>query len=218
MSRSILSFLNNRFYISLFLLGVIYAVGIATILSGYAEPLMQLTPYNLLFASALLLYNAEGFGKRYLAWFLVVAVAGFLLEWIGTLTGIVFGEYAYGAALGLKLFDVPLIIGLNWAILVFASAAVFDKFGWPRPIKAGAAASLMVLYDILLEPIAMRFDFWNWGGGIIPVQNYIAWWVIAFAMLLGAFYYVENRKNRIAIYIIGVQLLFFVVLHLAGMN
>lgn len=217
MSKSILKFFSTRFRLSLLLLCIIYAVGIATILAGFAEPLMQLTPFNLLFASAILLYNAEGLGKRYLIWFLVVAIAGFMLEWIGTLTGIIFGDYSYGAALGIKLFDVPLIIGLNWAILVFATAAVFDKFYGPSWLKAAAAASLMVVYDILLEPIAMRFDFWNWAGGSIPLQNYIAWWVIAYLMLLGAFYFVENRKNRIAIYIIGVQTLFFIVLHLTGM-
>jgi len=203
--------LTNRFQYSLFLLIVIYAVGISSVLSGHADSLMQLTPFNLLFASALLLYNAEGIGKVYLGWFVLVACAGYLLELLGIETGLVFGEYYYGSGLGLKLFGVPLIIGINWAVLVFASAAVVQFISVPGWLKAALAATIMVLYDVLLEPVAVRFDFWSWAGGLIPIQNYIAWWVIAFVMLLGVYYFVKNLKNRLAIYVILVQALFFII-------
>jgi uncharacterized membrane protein len=212
MPQSIMSFLKNRFRLSLFLLGVIYAVGIVTVLSGHADSLMKLTPYNLIFATVILLYNAEGFNRRFIIWFSVVAVSGYLLELIGIKTGLVFGEYSYGSGLGIKLFDVPLIIGINWAILVFATAALFQRFGWPIWLKAAASATIMVAYDFLLEPVAIRFDFWNWAGGSIPLQNYAAWWLIAFFMLLGAFYFVNNLKNRLAIYVIGIQSLFFIII------
>lgn len=217
MSRSILKIPCNRFQISVFLLTVVYTVGIVTVLLGHADSLMQLTPYNLLFASAIMLYNAEGMGKKYLAWFAIVAVAGYSIELIGILTGIIFGDYFYGEGLGFKLFDVPLIIGLNWAILVFATAAMVFRFPWPAWLKAAVAASIMVAYDILLESIAIRFDFWSWAGEIIPLQNYLAWWIIAFLMLLGAFHIVDNLKNRLAIYVIGIQTLFFIIIHLVSL-
>jgi len=203
--------LTNRFQFSLFLLIVIYAVGIGSVLLGHADSLMQLTPFNLLFASALLLYNAEGIGKAYLGWFVLVACAGYLLELLGIETGLVFGEYYYGSGLGLKLFGVPLIIGINWAVLVFASAAVVQFISVPGWLKAALAATIMVLYDVLLEPVAVRFDFWNWAGGLIPIQNYMAWWVIAFVMLSGVYYFVKNLKNKLAIYVILVQALFFII-------
>jgi uncharacterized membrane protein len=209
-----IKFIRNRFQLSLFLLIAVYLVGIVTVLLGHADGLMQLTPYNLLFASAILLYNAEGINKKYLVWFAVVALAGYLLEVIGVHTGLIFGEYAYGSNLGIKLLEVPLIIGLNWAILVFATAAMVQHFSWPKWLKAAVAASMMLAYDFLLEPIAIRFDFWNWAGGSIPAQNYAAWWFIAFFMLLGAFYVVNNLKNRLAIYVVGIQALFFVILML----
>jgi hypothetical protein len=31
-------------------------------------------------------------------------------------------------------------------------------------------------------------------------------------MLLGAFYFVQNLKNRLAVYIVGIQVLFFIIL------
>jgi putative membrane protein len=204
-------FINNRFQFSLMLLFVIYAVGIVSVLTGHADDLMKLTFFNLLFATALLLFNAEEIGKTYLGWFLIVALAGYLVELLGIETGWVFGEYQYGSGLGLKLFDVPFIIGINWAVLVFASAAIVNEFLIPGWLKAALAATIMVLYDVLLEPVAVRFDFWNWNGGAIPMQNYIAWWIIAFLMLLGITYFTKNLKNRIALYIIAVQAIFFII-------
>lgn len=212
MFKSILSYFENRFRLSVFLLVAVYAVGITTVLLGHAEALMTLTPYNLLFASALLFFNAESIGRKYIIWFLVVALAGYLLEVIGVKTGLVFGEYTYGSMLGIKILEVPLIIGLNWAVLVFATAAVVRNLRWPGWLKAAAASTLMLAYDFLLEPVAIRFDFWTWAGGSIPVQNYAAWWVIAFFMLLGAFYYVKKLRNPIATYILVIQAIFFVVL------
>lgn len=217
MSKSILNFLNDRFRLSLFLLTAIYTVGIVTVLLGYADSLMKLTPYNLIFASAVLLINAEGFGRKFLIWFVVIAVAGYLIELLGIITGLIFGSYSYGAGLGMKLFDVPVIIGVNWAVLVFATAALIHHLSWPRWLKSAVAAMLMVSYDVLLEPIAIRFDFWTWEGGSIPLQNYFAWWFIAFAMLMCAFYFVDNLKNRIAFYVIGIQTIFFAVIHLKSL-
>ncbi len=72
-----ISFLKNRFQLSLVLLIIVYMVGIVSVLLGHAEALMLLTPYNLLFATGLLLYNAEGFDKKYGLWLLVVMLAGF---------------------------------------------------------------------------------------------------------------------------------------------
>jgi len=204
--------LTNRFYLSLSLLVIVYMVCIVTVLLGYAEPLMLLTPFNLLFASGLLIYNAEGFDKRYGSWLLVVMLAGFFVELVGIETGLIFGTYSYGDGLGIKWLDVPLMIGVNWGVLVFATAALVQHFKIAKWIKAVLAATMMVSYDALLEPVAVRFDFWSWAAGVIPLQNYLAWWIIAFGMLLGAFYLVKNLRNRVAIYIIGIQTLFFVLL------
>jgi putative membrane protein len=212
MPETLIRFIKNKLQLSLFLLAVIYLVGIVTALIGHTDALMQLTPYNLVFATGLILYNAEGMNKVYLKWFLLIAVAGYLIELLGIITGIIFGIYAYGEGLGIKLFDVPLIIGINWAVLVFASAAILNKLKLSIWLKAAIAATMMVAYDILLEPVAIRFDFWNWEGGSIPLQNYIAWWLIAYVMLLGVLRYVKNLQNKIALYVVLVQSLFFAIL------
>lgn len=197
---------------SLFLLLAVYAVGIMTILLGHADDLMKLTPYNLLFATGILVYNAEKPDAKYAFWFLICALVGFFIEAIGTTTGLIFGSYHYGAGLGIKVLEVPLMIGINWPVLVYSTTAILLPLGMPWIVRAIAGSVLMVMYDVLLEPVAMRFDFWDWEGGIVPVQNYLAWFVIGLLMQLAVNKFVKPLENKIAIYIIAVQTLMFLLL------
>jgi putative membrane protein len=205
-------FFSNRFRLSLFLLFAVYAVGFTTILFSHTDSLMRLTPYNLLFASALLIYNAENPDRAYAFWFLLCAIAGFLLEAIGTSTGLIFGSYDYGEGLGIKVLDVPLMIGINWPVLVFATTAILLPLRLNWFVRAMLGALMMVAYDVLLEPVAMRFDFWDWEGGVVPIQNYIAWFLIGLLMQVGVNWFVKPLRNKIALYIIIIQTLFFALL------
>ncbi len=203
---------TSKFRLSLFLLSAVYAVGFITILLGHTDSLMRLTPYNLLFATALLIYNAENPDRNYTIWFLISALAGFFLEAIGTATGLIFGTYHYGNGLGIKALDVPLMIGINWPVLVFATSAILLPLGWHWILRAVAGSLMMVAYDVLLEPVAMRFDFWDWDGGVVPSQNYLAWFIIALLMQLGVNRFVKPIANKIALYIIIIQAAFFALL------
>ncbi|HQQ11583.1 MAG TPA: carotenoid biosynthesis protein [Bacteroidales bacterium] len=216
MSASLKLFIRTRAGISLLLLIVVYLVGIISVLMGHAQQLMLLTPFNLLFAAALMLFNAKGINLNYIIWFSVVGVAGYGMEWLGIETGLVFGSYSYGAGLGIKLFDVPLLIGVNWAVLVFSVAAISRNWKTKPWLRAAGAAALMVLYDILLEPVAIRFDFWSWEATQVPLQNYLAWWAIAWLMLLAVNKFVPNRENFLAPYLLIIQSLFFLLLILTG--
>lgn len=202
----------NKFRLSLFLLSAVYSVGFITILLGHTDSLMRLTPYNLLFATALLIYNAENPNRNYVIWFILSALAGFFIEAIGTATGIIFGNYHYGNGLGIRLLNVPLMIGINWPVLVYATSAILLPLGWHWTARAVAGALMMVAYDVLLEPVAMRFDFWDWEGGVVPLQNYLAWFVIGLLMQLGVNRFVKPLNNKIALYVIIIQAAFFALL------
>ena len=52
---------------------------------------------------------------------------GFIIEVLGVQTGVLFGAYSYGDPLGFKVFDVPLLIGVNWLILSFSSLGIAGK-------------------------------------------------------------------------------------------
>ena len=38
----------------------------------------------------------------------------------------------------------------------------------------------MTAFDILMEPAAMALNYWNWENGVVPFQNYLAWFVLSF--------------------------------------
>ncbi len=143
--------------------------------------------------------------------FLLIFWGGFFIEWIGTSTGYLFGEYSYGEVLGIKWLGVSLIIGINWYAIVLASvnfARIFFKNRW---IQAIAGAALCVLMDFIIEPVAVKFEFWTWGGGEIPVFNYITWFV--FALLFSLVYVFTTKQfNRAAATLYVVWALFFAVL------
>ena len=40
----------------------------------------------------------------------------------------------------------------------------------------------MVLLDLMIEPVAIRLDFWHWQAEVIPLQNYLMWFLVALLM------------------------------------
>lgn len=172
-----------------------------------------MTPLVLLFSMLFLtIYDRSTDRPKLLLFALIVALASFGVEVWGVATGYVFGGYAYGSELGTKVAETPLLIGLNWILLVYMSGAMVNAL--PRnPLYAIVLPSaFMIGYDIVMEQVAPRMDMWSWEGGIIPLQNYIVWGVLA--VLFHALRYVMKIpiRNRMAGFLFVVQVLFFVII------
>ena len=45
-----------------------------------------------------------------------------------------------------------------------------------QSILAGLLCTLM---DFVIEPIAIKYDFWSWEGNEIPLFNYLTWFVFS---------------------------------------
>ena len=137
-----------------------------------------------------------------------------MLEIIGVKTGIIFGDYNYGDTLGFKFFDVPLIIGLNWVIIIWGGI-LFSKRITKAPLGISiATASLALLFDIFLEPVAISFGYWNWQNVDVPLHNYVAWFCIAFTF---SFIYTKFNictDSTIPIHLFFIQLVFFLLLNI----
>ena len=75
-------------------------------------------------------------------------------EILGVKFGIIFGDYEYGNALGYKIFEVPLLIGANWAILTIScsalSATLFDSIFVKIIVGVFLMVMLMQLLSLLL--------------------------------------------------------------------
>ncbi len=119
---------------------------------------------------------------RFDLWSAFVVAAGFLVEWAGVESGLIFGTYHYGEVLQPQLFGVPLSIGFAWLLMLLSSLALAQRI-LPRSVEgnvwiyAPVTGALMVVFDLLMEPAAVALDYWTWGGAP-PVQNYIAWFVL----------------------------------------
>ena len=72
------------------------------------------------------------------------------------------------------------MIGLNWAILIYCTAALAKKIQQNSVVSSAIGAILMVLLDAIIEISAPRFDFWEFENGHVPLQNYIGWFCTAF--------------------------------------
>lgn len=197
---------------------VFFAVGAAGLLIPATHSLMLgLTPLALLFTAAVVAVPLFREGQlRTAAWAGVTCAAGFALEAVGVTTGRIFGHYAYGAVLGPKALGVPLIIGLNWALVILGSAAFVVRFVRPPLAAAVLAGALTAFFDWVLEPVAVSFGYWAWAGGVIPIRNYLAWFLIAAVL---AFFYAWRRvtvKSWLPSAALAIQASFFALLRLAS--
>ena len=209
---------EKSFYLkySVWFIYIIFAVGILGHSFELTRKLMlELTPYTLLICAFVVIipYLIEKKGII-LLWFLTTFVGTFILEVIGVKTGAVFGNYTYGDVMGLKLFEVPVIIGINW-VFVILGAVLISNLITPQKIASSLIAALLaLLFDLSLEPVAVGLGYWEWAGNSIPTQNYIAWFVIGFS---AAFYFnLLNPKINLSLarhYFIA-QIVFFFSINL----
>jgi len=144
---------------------------------------------------------------------LLIFVLGFMAEWIGIHKAWLFGNYVYGDTLGIKVNGVPLIIGVNWFLLVYSAGVLMQqarlKSIWLRII---AGALILVLLDVLIEPVAIRFNYWHWVENIIPAKNYICWFLLSALMLFVFEKFGFKKQSMVGVVLLIAQFIFFAVL------
>ncbi len=186
------------------------------------------TPLVLLTMFILLAKTQIQLSKDYILFFLIAFVIGMSTEIIGVNTGLLFGEYQYGPVFGPKLFGVPLLIGLNWFVIVFCSGALLTQsvdllqrklnIHLTAPISTlfiilGGAA-IATCFDFILEPVAVKLGFWSWNNGHIPLFNYVCWFMISAILLSVKMYLKKIPVNTFATSLLVIQAMFFLMLNL----
>jgi len=191
-----------------------YLVGIVGFMIRPLAPLFQmLTPYGILAAGALLMYFHEPKNLKNWLIFSGIALIGFLIEVIGVNYQLLFGFYKYGNSLGIKLWNTPLAIGINWLILIYCVTS------WAKPIRDTwhfpiVGAAVLVTFDWLMEPVAIATDMWGWAFNVIPHKNYIDWFLISGVLILAIRILKVEIRNHIANILFLMQLLFFLALNI----
>jgi len=200
-------------YFSIFILLLFHISGLIGMNTSSKEWFLMLTPLNLLI-SVFVLFRHENLKNIKLIFFmLLIFLLGYFLEVLGVNTGLIFGEYMYGPVLGFKWINTPLMIGTNWLILVFCTGVVLDKTNFSIIQKSLIGGLIMTSIDYIIEPVAIKFNFWRWVGGVIPLQNYISWFLFSTLFIYIFYKFNIERNNKVAPWLLVIQIIFFLVLN-----
>ncbi|PZX54551.1 putative membrane protein [Algoriphagus ratkowskyi] len=205
---------NLRLIIAKIVVVALYGVGVVGLsLPEYREYFLMLTPAQLLITLVLLLGFHRGWSEAFPIFAAAAFWLGFGAELIGIHTGYIFGDYVYGPTLGPMLWEVPIIIGVNWFILVYLTGAVFYKVTDNDLLAATLGATAMLVIDYIMEPVAVALDMWHWKFEVIPPENYLTWFAVAF--LIHLIYRKGNfdKGNPIAAFVLVTMILFFTILN-----
>ena len=173
--------------VAFFLLaGVVqYALGLTYVLS--------LTPVviGILAALTVWFWDAPAKNRVYLA--VTAIIIGMIVEIIGVNSGLIFGNYSYGPLLGLKIFGVPLLIGITWLLVTLSAWQIVSFSNLGKFAKIIVASGLVVMFDLVLEQFATAYSLWAWQDAVIPLKNYITWFVVG-AVIVTLYEYFAKQK------------------------
>jgi len=175
------------------------ALAALTILLEIPYPLVHGRPRDLLTIAAVLAFFAasatHAASTRGLSWAarLVVLAAGtgLAVEAVGTATGVPFGRYSYDGSLGPRLFGVPIVIPLAWAMMAYPALLLGRRVSgtrWRRALVAGAA---LASWDLFLDPQMVAAGHWRWldvrahlpGVPSVPLSNYVGWLAVSVLLM-----------------------------------
>jgi putative membrane protein len=166
---------------------------------GWFQGLMSVTAGPLLITVntwliAYLLFSVVGshLRTRFILWVLGITAAAATLEIIGLATGFPFGTYVYGPALIPQIRGLPLAIVFAWPGLLICTLCTARLIAGRAKVKMSGLYVLfipviiLVLFDGLMEPAAVRLNYWFWLSGTIPWHNFAVWAVWGVLSLFAA--------------------------------
>jgi bisanhydrobacterioruberin hydratase len=205
---------NNRILTTsvMVFLTIIYIGGVVNIGILKKTEMMSMTWGILLFGSLLsLAFYGDYFKSIWPKLFLVFAIS-MLAEILGVQYGIFFGDYYYGQDLGIKLFGVPMLIGILWLTLSLGVKQLLIKMKFPKYITLVLGGLLLVFVDYIMEPFAVNFNLWIWKNDVIPIYNYTCWFVLG--VIVQWIIFDVKAKNIMMLFVLILNVLFFIIMNI----
>ncbi|OUT98707.1 MAG: hypothetical protein CBB92_06630 [Flammeovirgaceae bacterium TMED32] len=188
---------------------IIHLSALIGVYLGYIQWFLSKT-WAILFLIFLVLWDSLPKKNIKISWPIpAIFFIGFIGEWLGVKFGFLFGNYSYGVNLGMKLDDVPVIMGINWVILSLATRGIIQRFLNLPVMKILVSSVLMVSLDVLLEPLAPQLGYWSFDTMVAPLSNYMGW--LIYSILIQVLLELVQFKGHfiISLHILIIQLLFF---------
>lgn len=179
--------------------------------------MLALTPLTLLITSAVVIVSlTKEKNTKIIYWLIFFYAITFIIEVLGVKTELIFGSYSYGNTLGLKVFNVPLIIGINWVLIILGAIGIARRLTKNIKLIPFITAALAVAFDIILEPVAIKYNYWTWANTSVPFQNYAAWFLISFLAAIVFVKFKINYETTVPQHYLFIQAVFFISLLLFG--
>ena len=204
---------NELRSLSIFIVWLVNISGFFGILSDQKDFFLSSSPYVLTVTLFLLVVN-NSLEKKFLLRLFYIFFLGLTVEIIGVNFSFFFGEYKYGDNLGIKIFDVPIVIGFNWVLLIILTGNFADRIFQKSILgKVLFGSTMMILLDLLIEISAPKLDYWEFTVNPVPFSNYLWWFIFSF---LFHFIYQSNIKKEyiVSTNILIIHFLFFGLLAL----
>jgi putative membrane protein len=71
---------------------------------------------------------------------------------------------------------------------------------------------LQFFFDWLMEPVAIKLNYWSWTSADVPVYNYICWFIVSLLLLLVFHFASFEKQNKFAVNLLLIQAMFFLLL------
>ena len=118
--------------------------------------------------------------------------------------------YSYGREFLLQIYDIPLTIGIGWAIIYYVSEKSVESYNlkwWQAPFFM---ALIALSIDLAIDTIAIRIDLWKWLIPFdqeffgVPYDNLFGWlavvWTFAFFINLSKQGFQNKKISKIIKY------------------
>ena len=152
-------------------------------------------------------------------YFVATIFVCFIIEIISSRTGFPTGYFIYGSILKPALSGIPIPLSIAFFGTLLTSAALAQRldFYWKQNeiVKSMLIGLFVLIFDIYLEPAAMKLGFWYWTGNIVSIQNYATWFIFStiFGYIGLKMKVLSTRLPLIFLNIYIAEVLFFVIMY-----
>ena len=195
---------------SVFFVWLINISGFFGLLSDQKDFFLIMSPLAILITFILLILNYDFKQKGFITALISIITIGFLVEFLGVNYDLFFGSYEYGNNLGYKIGGVPIIMSVNWLVLIFLAGSFTEKI-IPNSLllKVLFGSLLMVFLDIFLEICAPKLDYWKFNEEVVPISNYNSWFIISAICLYIYFKLIKEKEYTLSTNMLAIHFAFF---------
>jgi putative membrane protein len=203
--------LRTRFPILVPVILVVYLAGRIIEVLPFTEPSTPIVAVEIFSALAFALVDgARQLGVRSILMFAAICLGvGGAMETIGVRTGRPYGHYEFLPLMGPQVLHVPVLLGLayigmayaSWSVAVLIAGASGPELSARQAIGVPLLASIvMTSWDFAQDPVwSTLLHAWRWrDGGAwfgVPLSNYAGWQLTTFLIYLAFAAYLRKQPS-----------------------